>query len=208
MASETVIPTRVKICGLSNETSLAAALEAGADWIGLVHFPRSPRHVDLGRAAVVLLVDPDDALVAAAVEAIDPDLIQLHGRESPARVATIRAHASRPVMKALGVATQADLAVIPAYAAVADRILLDAKPPPDATLPGGNGRSFDWDILRAVDLPAGTMLSGGLDPSNVARALAQTGLGAVDVSSGVESAPGVKDAARIAAFVAAARAAR
>jgi phosphoribosylanthranilate isomerase len=220
MASETVIPTRVKICGLSTETSLAAALEAGADWIGLVHFPRSPRHVDLGRAAVlsalargraervVLLVDPDDALVAAAVEAIDPDLIQLHGRESPARVAAIRAHASRPVMKALGVATQADLAVVPDYAAVADRILLDAKPPPDATLPGGNGRSFDWDILRAVDLPAGTMLSGGLDSSNVARALAQTGLGAVDVSSGVESAPGVKDAARIAAFVAAARAAR
>ncbi|MBE7246834.1 MAG: phosphoribosylanthranilate isomerase, partial [Actinomycetospora chiangmaiensis] len=205
MASETASPTRVKICGLSTETSLAAALEAGADWIGLVHFPRSPRHVDFGQAAalsalargraerVVLLVDPDDALVAAAVEAIDPDLIQLHGREDPARVAAIRARTGRPVMKALGVATRADLAAIPAYAAVADWILLDAKAPPDAKLPGGNGRSFDWDLLRDADLPTGTMLSGGLDAGNVARALARTGLGAVDVSSGVESAPGTKD---------------
>ena len=220
MASETVIQTRVKICGLSTESTLAAALEAGADWIGLVHFPRSPRHVALTRAAalsnlargraerVVLLVDPDDALVAAAVEAVDPDMIQLHGRESPARVAEIRHRTGRPVMKALGIATRADLAGLPAYAAVADRVLLDAKAPPDAALPGGNGRRFDWEILRGADLPPGTMLSGGLDAGNVAEALARTGLEAVDVSSGVESAPGTKDVDKIAAFVAAARSGR
>lgn len=210
-------PTRIKICGLSTEATLTAALDAGADWIGLVHFPRSPRHVALEQAAalsalargraerVILLVDPDDALLAAAVAAVDPDLIQLHGRESPERVAAIRARAGRPVMKALGIATSADLAVLPAYAAVADRILLDAKAPPDAALPGGNGRCFDWEILRGATLPEGTMLSGGLDAGNVADAIACTALGAVDVSSGVESAPGVKDPAKIAAFVAAAR---
>lgn len=213
-------PTRVKICGLSTEATLTAALEAGADWIGLVHFPRSPRHVSLAQAAalaarargraerVVLLVDPDDALLAAAVDAADPDLIQLHGSESPERVAAIRARTGRPVMKAIGVATSTDLAAMPAYAAVADRILLDAKAPPDAALPGGNGRRFDWEILRGAALPAGTMLSGGLDAGNVADALARTGIGAVDVSSGVETAPGVKDPARIAAFVAAARGGR
>ncbi|GJE13071.1 MULTISPECIES: phosphoribosylanthranilate isomerase [Methylobacterium] len=220
MASESVTPTRVKICGLSTEATLTAALEAGADWIGLVHFPRSPRHVALTRAAalsdlargraerVILLVDPDDALVAAAVAAVDPDLIQLHGRESPERVAAIRARTGRPVMKALGIGTRADLSVLPAYAAVADRILLDAKAPPDAALPGGNGRRFDWELLRCAALPPGTMLSGGLDAANVAEALARTGIGAVDVSSGVESAPGAKDADKIAAFVAAARVAR
>lgn len=213
-------PTRVKICGLSTEATLTAALEAGADWIGLVHFPRSPRHVALARAAtlsalargraerVILLVDPDDALLAAAVEAAEPDLIQLHGSESPERVAAVRARTGRPVMKAIGVATAADLAAMPAYAAVADRILLDAKAPADAALPGGNGRRFDWEILRGGALPPGTMLSGGLDAGNVADALARTGIGAVDVSSGVETAPGVKDPAKIAAFVAAARGAR
>ena len=220
MASATLTPIRVKICGLSTEATLTAALEAGADWIGLVHFPRSPRHVPLAQAAalsslahgraerVVLLVDPDDALVAAAVEAVDPDLIQLHGHESPERVAAIRARTGRPVMKALGIASHADLAALPAYTAVADRLLLDAKAPPDAALPGGNGRRFDWDILRGTDLPSGTMLSGGLDAANVAEALACTGINAVDVSSGVESAPGTKDPDRIAAFVAAARAGR
>ena len=220
MASETDTPIRIKICGLSTEATLTAALEAGADWVGLVHFPRSPRHVSLERAAtlsslargrserVVLLVDPDDALIAAAVAAVDPDLIQLHGHESPERVAAIRARTGRPVMKALGIASHADLAALPAYAAVADRILLDAKAPPDAALPGGNGRRFDWEILHGADLPSNTMLSGGLDAANVAEALARTGINAVDVSSGVESAPGTKDPDRIAAFVAAARAAR
>ena len=144
----------------------------------------------------------------AAIEAVDPDLIQLHGRESPERVAAIRALAGRPVMKAIGVATRADLAPIAAYAGVADRILLDAKPAPDAALPGGNGHRFDWTILEGAELPDGTMLSGGLNSGNVRDALARTGLGAVDVSSGVESAPGLKDPAKIAAFVAAARSAR
>ena len=207
----------IKICGLSTPDTLDAALAAGADLVGFVHFPRSPRHVtwDEGRrlsaqakgraGRVVLLVDPDDALVAAAVAALDPDVIQLHGRETPERVAALRAATGRPVMKAIGIAGPADLAAIPAYAAVADRLLLDAKAPPGARLPGGNGVSFEWDILTGVELPAGTMLSGGLAPDNVAGALARTGLTAVDVSSGVESAPGVKDPERIAAFIAAAR---
>lgn len=208
--------TRVKICGLSTPETLDAALQAGADWIGLVRFAKSPRHVDLdtaralsdqarGRAGrVVLLVDPDDAALDAAVAAIDPDLIQLHGSESPERVAAIRSITRRPVMKALGIAVRSDLDRIPAYAA-ADRLLLDAKPPPGAALPGGNGRAFDWDLLAGADLPGGWMLSGGLDASSVAAARARTGATAVDVSSGVESAPGVKDPDRIAAFVRAAR---
>lgn len=206
----------IKICGLSTPETLDAALAAGVDWVGFVRFARSPRHVELeaarilsrrakGRAGrVVLLVDPDDNAVAAAVEAIAPDLIQLHGRETPERVAAIRAATGLPVMKALGIAGRSDLAALAAYA-VADRLLLDAKPPPGAVLPGGNGVRFDWDLLAGADLPAGTMLSGGLDAGTVAEALARTGLGAVDVSSGVESAPGIKDPARIAAFVAAAR---
>lgn len=218
--SAPISPARVKICGLSTPATLEAALKAGADWIGLVHFLRSPRHVDFEQASrlsaqargradrVILLVDPDDALVRAAIGAVDPDLIQLHGRESPDRVAAIRALAGRPVMKAIGVATRADLAPIAAYAGVADRILLDAKPAPDAALPGGNGHRFDWTILEGAELPDGTMLSGGLDSGTVRDALARTGLGAVDVSSGVESAPGLKDPAKIAAFVAAARSAR
>lgn len=220
MASAIEHPARIKICGLSTRETLDAALALGVDWIGLVHFPRSPRHVEFARAAalsaqargraerVVLLVDPDDVLLGQAIDAIDPDLIQLHGRETPERVTAIRALAGRPVMKALGLATSADLAALPAYAAVADRILLDAKAPPDAALPGGNGRSFDWAILAGTDLPPGTMLSGGLDAGNVAEALIRTRLGAVDVSSGVETAPGVKDPQKIATFVAAARGAR
>jgi len=207
----------VKICGLSTETTLDAAVEAGADLVGFVHFPKSPRHVTLERGRglaqrvrgrvqrVVLLVDPDDALLSAAIEALDPDLIQLHGLETPQRVAEIRARTGRPVMKAVGIAVAADLSALPAYAVVAERLLLDAKPPPGADLPGGNGRRFDWDILNGAELPAGTMLSGGLDAGNVGTALARTGLAAVDVSSGVEVRPGEKDPERIAAFVAAAR---
>lgn len=208
---------RVKICGLSSEAALDAALDAGADLVGFVHFARSPRHVALGHGRdlslrakgraerVVLLVDPDDALVEAALAALDPDLIQLHGRESPERVAAIRALGRRPVMKAVGVATDADLAAVAHHARVADRILLDAKPPPGADLPGGNGLAFDWSLLDGAVLPPGTMLSGGLTPETVGDALARTGLGAVDVSSGVESSPGEKDPARIAAFIVAAR---
>ncbi|WP_342152063.1 phosphoribosylanthranilate isomerase [Methylorubrum sp. SB2] len=207
----------VKICGLVTEATLDAALDAGADLVGFVHFARSPRHLALDAAGhlarrargqaerVLLLVDPDDALLAAAVETADPDWIQLHGRESPERVAEIRRTIGRPVMKALGIATAADLLALPAYAEAADRLLLDAKPPPSAPLPGGNGVSFDWELLAGASLPAGTMLSGGLDTRNVAEALARTGLTAVDVSSGVEVRPGEKDVGRIAAFVAAAR---
>lgn len=208
---------RVKICGLSTAETLDAALDAGADLVGFVHFPNSPRHVGLEEGArlsaqvrgrserVLLLVDPDDALLAASVVAIDPDLIQLHGGESPERVAEIRRASGRPVMKALGVAGPEDLSRLAAYADAADRILLDAKPPKGATLPGGNGQAFDWDILSGVALPAGVMLSGGLTPESVGDALRRTGVAAVDVSSGVESAPGLKDPARIRAFLAAVR---
>ncbi|GLS42201.1 phosphoribosylanthranilate isomerase [Methylobacterium brachythecii] len=207
----------VKICGLSTEPTLDGALDAGADLVGFVHFPKSPRHVSLDRAGVlsrrasgraqrvVLLVDPDDTLVTAAVEAIAPDLIQLHGYESPERVAAIRRLAGRPVMKAVGVATRADLAAVAAYVAVADRILLDAKPPKDAVLPGGNGLVFDWDLIAHATLPADWMLSGGLTPANVRDAISRTGARAVDVSSGVESTPGIKDPAAIAAFIEAVR---
>ncbi|KQP89782.1 N-(5'-phosphoribosyl)anthranilate isomerase [Methylobacterium sp. Leaf113] len=209
----------IKICGLSTPATLDAALEAGADLVGFVHFPKSPRHVDLetGRALsaqakgrterVVLLVDPDDALVAAAVAAFDPDWIQLHGRETPERVAAIRAATGRRVMRAIGVATAADLDAVAAQARAADRILLDAKAPPGADLPGGNGHAFDWSLLDGATLPAGYMLSGGLTPDTVAAALVRTGARAVDVSSGVEIRPGEKSPARIAAFVAAARSA-
>lgn len=210
-------PLAIKICGLSTAATLDAALEAGADLVGFVHFPKSPRHVDLetGRALsarargrterVVLLVDPDDALVDAAVAALDPDWIQLHGRETPARVAALRAATGRRVMKAVGVATASDLDAVATYAGAADRILLDAKPPPGAPLPGGNGHAFDWDLLDGAVLPADYMLSGGLTPDTVAAALARTGAQAVDVSSGVETRPGKKSPARIAAFIAAAR---
>ncbi|MBY0294904.1 MAG: phosphoribosylanthranilate isomerase [Methylobacterium sp.] len=211
-------PVLVKICGLSTPETLDAALDAGADLIGLVHFPRSPRHVDLaagaalsrraaGRAGrVALLVDPDDALLDAVTALLDPDWIQLHGREDPARVAAVRARTGRPVMKALGIAEAADLARIPAYAEVAERILLDAKPPPGAALPGGNGHAFDWTLIARAGLAPDFMLSGGLTPATVAEAIAVTGARAVDVSSGVEIRPGEKDPARIRAFVAAARA--
>ncbi|WP_128565498.1 phosphoribosylanthranilate isomerase [Methylobacterium crusticola] len=212
-------PILVKICGLSTPETLAASLAAGADQVGLVHFPRSPRHVDLARGGalsrqargraerVALLVDPDDALLDAVTAALDPDWLQLHGSESPARVAAIRARSGRPVMKAVGIAARDDLARAAAYAACADRLLLDAKPGPGAALPGGNGHAFDWTLIAGTGLAARFMLSGGLTPETVARAIAVTGAHAVDVSSGVESVPGTKDPDRIAAFVAAARAA-
>ena len=221
--------TLVKICGLSTPETVEAALGAGADMVGFVRFARSPRHVarDLGRALsaaaqgratrVLLVVDPEDAELEADVAAIDPDLIQLHGRETPERVAAIRARFGRPVMKAVGIATAADLANVARHAGVADRILLDAKAPPGAALPGGNGRAFDWGILAgALPFPLGekgarlevcVMLSGGLTAANVADAIRISGLAAVDVSSGVETAPGRKDPGLIAAFVGAARAA-
>ena len=205
----------VKICGLSTPETLHAALAAGADQIGLVFFPRSPRHVTLdegrrlaeqarGRAEIVALtVDADDAALEAVVEALRPDWLQLHGRETPARVAAVKARFGPRVMKALGVGTSADLAGADPYRGTADRLLLDAKPPKDAVLPGGNGIAFDWTILKGFD--ARFMLSGGLSPDNVADAIRVARPMAVDVSSGVETAPGRKDPGLIGAFVAAAR---
>ncbi len=213
------VTSLVKICGLSTAGTLEAALSAGADLVGFVRFPRSPRHVELdvahtlsgqarGRAArVLLVVDATDAELDGAVAAIRPELIQLHGSETPERAAAIRSRTGRPVIKAVGVATRADLARVAIYRGVADRVLLDARPAPGAVLPGGNGVPFDWSLLAELDGGPDIMLSGGLDPENVAAAIAATGVGAVDVSSGVERAPGQKDPDRIAAFVTAARAA-
>jgi len=214
-------PTLVKICGLSTPEALDAAIDAGADMIGLVRFPKSPRHVELdragaladrarGRAGVVaLLVDLDDGEIERTVESVRPDLLQLHGRETPERAAAIRARFGVPVMKAVGVADEGDVARLRAFADACDRLLVDAKPPggPGA-MPGGNGLTFDWRLVAGLDLGKPLMLSGGLDPDNVADALALTGLGEVDVSSGVERAPGDKDPTKIAAFVQAARGAR
>jgi phosphoribosylanthranilate isomerase len=207
----------VKICGLSTGQTLDAALDAGADMVGFVFFPRSPRHIDWatarslgsqvqGRAKIVALsVDADDDTLKRIVEALSPDLMQLHGSETPARVKEIGELFARPTMKAIGVATHADLAQAAAYEGVADLLLIDAKPPKGAALPGGNGRPFDWDLTRDFHAPMPWILSGGLDPDNIADAIAQSGARGVDVSSGVESAPGVKDPARIRAFVAEAR---
>ncbi len=210
----------VKICGLSTPDTVDAALSAGADWVGFVRFAKSPRHVSLetgrdlsnqakGRALrVLLLVDADDAAIQDAVEALDPDLLQLHGHESPERVAAIRTRFGRPVMKAVGIAEAADLFDLAAYVEAADHLLLDAKPPStEDALPGGNGLSFDWRLLAGLDPRLSFMLSGGLNPDNVAEAIRLTGSKAVDVSSGVEVGPGIKDPARIEAFVKAARAA-
>jgi phosphoribosylanthranilate isomerase len=207
----------VKICGLSTAATLDAALEAGADMVGFVFFPRSPRHVDwataraLGRRAegqakiVALSVDDDDDTLKRIVDALSPDLMQLHGSETPARVKQIGGLCARPTMKAIGVATRADLAAAEAYEGVADTLLIDAKPPKDAALPGGNGRPFDWSLTRDFHFRRPWLLSGGLDPDTVAAAIALSGARGVDVSSGVESAPGVKDVSKIRAFVAAAR---
>ena len=209
----------VKICGLSTAETLEAALDAGADLVGFVHFPKSPRHVPLsaapelaaqvrGRAQkVALLVDPDDATVAAVIAAFRPDLLQLHGHETPERVTQLRAIHGLPVMKAIPVARAADLAPVPAYAAVADRLLFDAKPDPSDVLPGGNGRVFDWTVLAGLDPGRPVMLSGGLDAGNVSQALSIIRVDGVDVSSGVETAPGLKSVEKIFAFVRATRAA-
>jgi phosphoribosylanthranilate isomerase len=208
----------VKICGLSSAATLDVALESGADMVGFVFFEPSPRNLSTGAARalaaevrgrakkVALTVDAEDAKLQAIVEALAPDILQLHGKETPQRVRTIRARFGIPVMKAIGVASPADLAKTEAYAEAADTLLFDAKPAPEAVLPGGNGQAFDWSILKGFAADRPWMLSGGLDATNVAEALTATGARAVDVSSGVESAPGMKDPARIAAFIAAVRA--
>jgi phosphoribosylanthranilate isomerase len=209
----------VKICGLSTPATLDAALQAGADMVGFVFFPPSPRHLDLsrvrelgaqvrGRAGkVALTVDADDATLSGIVEALRPDLLQLHGKETVARIREIKRTFGLPVMKAIGVETAADLAALPGYAAVADRVLFDARPPKDATRPGGLGVAFDWRLLENLAPGIPFMLSGGLTAGNVDAAVRTTRAGGVDVSSGVESAPGVKDAGMIMDFIRAARAA-
>ena len=209
----------VKICGLSTPETLDAALDAGADMVGFVFFLASPRHVSLetaralgqrakGRALrVALMVDADDATIANIVEALRPELLQLHGQESVARVRDIKQAFGLPVMKAVPIATSADLAPLPGYAAVADRILFDARAPKEASRPGGLGARFDWKLLSGVDPKIPFMVSGGLDAANVAEAVRVTRAGGVDVSSGVERAPGLKDPDMIRDFIRAARAA-
>lgn len=207
----------VKICGLSTPETLEASLGAGADMVGFVFFPPSPRHITLdvaeklGRQAkhavkVALSVDADDALLANSIEALRPQILQLHGRESVARIRDIKAKFGLPVMKALAVETAADFAALPGYAAVCDRILFDAKAPKDATRPGGLGAVFDWHLLEGLDLKLPFMVSGGLNAENVAEAVRITRAGGVDISSGVESAPGLKDPDMIRTFIRAARA--
>jgi phosphoribosylanthranilate isomerase len=209
----------VKICGLSTPETLDAALEAGADMAGFVFFPPSPRHLqfDLARALgervrgraqkVALTVDADDAFLQSIVEALRPDIVQLHGSESVAQIAAIRRKFGLPVMKAVPIAVKDDLERIATYAAVADRLLFDARAPREATRPGGLGNTFDWHLLKDVQSRVPFMLSGGLDAGNVGEALRITRASGIDVSSGVERAPGVKDIDKIKAFVRAARSA-
>lgn len=207
----------VKICGLKTSEALGASLAAGADMVGFVFFPPSPRNIGYeaarslsaqaeGRAVkVALTVDADDATFERIVESLKPGLLQLHGHETPERVAVVRSRFGLPVMKALPIAERADLSPIRLYEKVADRLLFDARPPRGATRPGGLGRSFDWALLKGLDPAVPFMLSGGLDAGNVAEALAITGAPGVDVSSGVERGPGEKDPDKIHAFVRAAR---
>lgn len=209
---------RAKICGLTSPDDVAAAARAGAAYVGFVFFAKSPRNlsrdqarplalsVPAGIAKVALVVDADNATLDAITASVPLDMLQLHGSESPERVAELRRRYGLPVMKAIGIAEAADLAKIDSYAPVADQLLIDAKPPRGSDLPGGNGLAFDWQLLagrKYWSVP--WMLAGGLTPGNVAEALRRTGARQVDVSSGVETAPGVKDASLIAEFIAATR---
>lgn len=210
----------IKICGLSTEETMQTALDAGADMIGLVFFPKSPRHVTLmdackladqarGKAEIVALtVDMDFDGLSRIKELVRPDWFQFHGQESPEYCAVAKSAFSQKVMKALGVSERADLVKAEAYVSVVDRFLFDAKPPADSDRPGGNGVSYDWTILKGLDLGKPFMLSGGLNAANVAEAIAQSGVSAIDASSGVEREKGVKDSELIQAFVAAARSAK
>jgi phosphoribosylanthranilate isomerase len=210
---------QVKICGLKSPEPLEVALESGADLVGFVFFAPSPRHLGLeaarqlsaqvgGRAGkVALSVDANDETLHGIVDALKPDWLQLHGSETPERVAVVRSRFGIPVMKVLPIAQRDDLSPVRLYAKVTDRLVFDARPAPDATRPGGLGKTFDWNLLKGVDPATDFMLSGGLDASNVAEALAITNARGVDVSSGVERAPGQKDPDKIRAFIRAARAA-
>lgn len=209
----------IKICGLKTPEALDVALESGADMVGFVFFGKSPRNLALataralgqraqGRAAkVALTVNANDHTLHAIVDALKPDMLQLHGTEPPERVAVVRSRFGLPVMKALPIATRADLSPIREYANVADCLLFDARPSPGDTRPGGLGKIFDWTLLTGLNVEVPYMLSGGLDPQNVAEAIRITRAPGVDVSSGVERAPGEKDSDKIRAFIRAARAA-
>jgi phosphoribosylanthranilate isomerase len=210
---------KVKICGLRTVEDVMAAADAGASYVGFVFFAKSPRNVSIAEAAalavevpmgvakVALTVNADDTFLDNLTAQVPLDMLQLHGSETPQRVAEVKARYGLPVMKAIGISDASDMDKIDAYSAVADQLLIDAKPPKGADLPGGNGAAFDWTLL--ADRKYWTkpwMLAGGLTMDNVADAIATTGAAQVDLSSGVESAPGVKDPALIRAFIAAARA--
>jgi phosphoribosylanthranilate isomerase len=209
--------TKVKICGLKTAAALEAALAGGADYVGLVFFPPSPRFLTPAEAAplatqargrariVALVVDPDDALIDAVVGAVDPDLLQLHGEESPERVAEVRRRWAKPVMKAVKIETAEDAEAALRYRGIADLVLFDARPPRGSPLPGGNGLPFDWRALAGVKDKVPYMLSGGLTPDNVAEAIRVTGAAAVDVSSGVEARLGEKDPGLMRRFLRAAK---
>lgn len=206
---------RAKICGLTTPEAIEAAAKAGAAYIGFVFFPKSPRNISLAEAEVLALsvspgivkvaltVNADDALIDD-IAALPIDMFQLHGSESPTRVAEVKARTGLPVMKAIGVADASDLERIADYEGVADQILVDAKPPKGGEVPGGNGLAFDWRLIEGRDWAGPWMLAGGLDPSNVSAAVRLTGAAQIDVSSGVESTPGIKDIERIRAFMKAA----
>ncbi|MGB6120054.1 MAG: phosphoribosylanthranilate isomerase [Mesorhizobium sp.] len=211
------MPLDIKICGLSTPETVAAALDSGASHIGFIFFPKSPRNVTAELAgrlrqaakgsagAVAVTVDASDAELAAIVEAMAPDMLQLHGKETPERVAEVKARFGLPVIKAISVSNAEDITQAKRYLGIADRLLLDAKAPKGSELPGGNGVSFDWTLLSGLGGGVDYMLSGGLNPENVGEALRIANPPGIDVSSGVESAPGVKDVALIAAFFAAIR---
>ena len=211
------MPVRVKICGIRSADIMRAALNAGADDVGLVFFAKSPRHVSLadatalanmarGRSRIVALtVDAADTALEHIMREVRPDVLQLHGTETPERCRAIKARWQVQIMKAIGVATADDALRALAYKGVVDLVLFDAKPPKDATLPGGNGVTFDWTMLSDVGAQMPFMLSGGLTPASVGDAIAATGAQAVDVSSGVETSPGVKDGDLIQRFIAAAK---
>lgn len=210
--------TRVKICGLRDQAGIDGAVAAGANYVGFVFFPKSPRnvtieqaadlvgHVPVGVAKVGLFVDPDNAQLDATLAKAPLDIIQLHGHESPERVTEVRSRYSLPVMKAIGIADESDLGAIDTYAQVADQLLVDTKAPKSTDRPGGNGTSFDWALIAKRRWSVPWMLAGGLTQDNVAQAIAETGAQQIDLSSGVETAPGVKSAALMKAFIAAARA--
>jgi phosphoribosylanthranilate isomerase len=209
----------IKICGLSTPETVAAALDNGADMIGFIFFSKSPRNVSVAQAAllrqaatgrakaVAVSVDASDAALDAIVSEMKPDMLQLHGHETPERVRTVKARFGLPVMKAISIRERADLDQIAPFIGIADRFLLDAKAPKGSELPGGNGVSFDWTLLSALDPGLDYMLSGGLNAGNVAEAMRVAHAPGLDVSSGVESAPGVKDIALMNKFFAAVAAA-